>query len=242
MAKKNKKGSRKTTEKEFDLPEGLELLNSNGWGTRTIKWIKNNFSAIILPIIALIILGGGIYLYSQQKGEGLEIAQEDLETGITIDLEEEEMTEEEAGIEEESEEVTEEPTEETTEEAIEEAVEETEEVTDEDEVVLEEEFDSSQIQNTYTQKAQTGEGVTHLARRALKNYLGEKNLSLSAEHKIYIEDYLQNQIGSEGLIPGEEITFSRGLIEEAISQAQLLTDTQLNNLEQYSHLVPSLNY
>jgi hypothetical protein len=38
----------------------------------------------------------------------------------------------------------------------------------------------------------------------------------------------------------EEIVFSRSLIEEAIGQAQQLTDLQLQNLEQYSQLVPSL--
>lgn len=224
MAKKNKRGSRKKIEeKEFDLPEGLELLEGDGWGSKIAKWIKNNFSAIILPIIALIILGGGIYLYSQQKGEGLDITQKELESGITtIDLEETEPIVEEELAEEE---------------LIEQEPEETTAVVEQDkkDIVI-----SHIDKNIYQEKADLGEGITHLARKALKEYLLDKNLELTAEHKIFIEDYMQNQTGTRSLDLNEEIVFSRSLIEEAIGQAQQLTDLQLQNLEQYSQLVPSL--
>ncbi|TRZ80903.1 hypothetical protein D4R86_03570 [bacterium] len=232
VAKKNKKSShKKIEEKEFDLPEGLELLEGNGWGSRAAKWIKNNFSAIILPIIALIILGGGIYLYSQQKGEGLDLTQKELETGITtIDLgETESITETEPAEEEElnkEEPATQVPEEEVTTVAGQ----------DKEDIVV------SQIdKNIYQEKADSGEGITHLARKALKEYLSDKNLKLTAEHKIFIEDYMQNRTGTRSLSLNEEVTFSHSLIEEAIGQAQQLTDLQLHNLEQYSHLVPSLN-
>ena len=232
MAKKNKGGShKKATEKEFDLPEGLELLETNGWGSKAMKWIKNNFSAIILPIIALIILGGGIYLYSQQKGEGLEIAQEDLESGITIDLGEEILTEEEEVLSEETEDTI----------IEEEEIVVIPEIIKEDEEEIEEDFNSGDIKNIYTETAEIGDGITHLARRALKDYLSRENIKLSAEQKIYIEDYMQNETGTRSLGLGETVSFSRALVENAISQAQLLTDSQLQNLEQYSRLVPSLN-
>jgi len=232
VAKKNKKSSRKKDEeKEFDLPEGLELLEGNNWGSKAAKWIKNNFSAIILPIIALIILGGGIYLYSQQKGEGLNINQKELETGVTtIDLEKTEpVVETEPAVKEElnkEESVIQTPEEKTT--IIAEQ--------DREDIVI------SQIdKNIYQEKAGPGEGITHLARKALKEYLTDKNLGLTAEHKIFIEDYMQNRTGTRLLSLNEEITFSHGLIEEAIGQAQQLTDLQLHNLEQYARLVPSLN-
>ncbi len=226
VAKKNKRGShKKSEEKEFDLPEGLELLGGDGWGSKITKWIKNNFSAIILPIIALIILGGGIYLYSQQKGEGLNITQEELETGITtIDLEEIEPTAEEELAEEE-------PVEQVQEEEVAIVVEQNKE-----DIVI-----SHIDKNIYQEKADSGEGITHLARKALKEYLSDKSIGLTTEHKIFIEDYMQNQTGTRLLDLDEEIDFSRSLIEEAIGQAQQLTDLQLQNLEQYSHLVPSLN-
>ena len=232
VAKKNKKSSRKKVEeKEFDLPEGLELLEGNGWGAKATKWIKNNFSAIILPIIALIILGGGIYLYSQQKGEGLDVNQEDLESGITtIDLgETEPVAETETVVKEELN--KEEPIKQTVEGETTTIVEQNKE-----DVVI------PQVnKNIYQQKADSGEGITHLARKALKEYLSDKNLKLTAEHKIFIEDYMQNRTGTRLLDLNEGVTFSRSLIEEAIGQAQQLTDLQLHNLEQYSRLVPSLN-
>jgi len=244
MAKKNKKGSRTgNNEEEFELPEGLELLETNGWGKRAWNWIKNNFSAIILPVIALIILGGGIYLYSQQKGEtGLNINEKDLQTGgITIDLEKETDIEKEV--------ITPATNEQTiaTNKETETETTKTEEtkpvVTDEGkggpadtisgEVV---------IKDVYKETATKGEGITHLARKALKEYSQENGMKLSAEQKIYAEDYMQNKTGTRNLALNEEVSFSKTLINDAIGQAQKLTISQLHSLEQYSRLVPSLNY
>jgi len=45
----------------------------------------------------------------------------------------------------------------------------------------------------YTEVAQAGEGITHLARRALKSYLEEKgsDFNLTAEHKIILKIILK---------------------------------------------------
>jgi len=88
----------------------------------------------------------------------------------------------------------------------------------------------------YEKTAQPGEGITHLARRALKTYLEEKgrDFNLTPEHKIYIEDYIQKKTGSGWLMLGETLTFSEELIVEAINKAQQLTPDQLENLKQYS--------
>jgi hypothetical protein len=95
---------------------------------------------------------------------------------------------------------------------------------------------------TYEEVAEPGQGITHLARKALKSYLQEKGtgLNLSPEQKIYIEDYLQKKTGDRWLSVGEKITFSEDLIKEGINKAQQLTPEQLENLKQYSALVPSL--
>jgi len=91
----------------------------------------------------------------------------------------------------------------------------------------------------YKEIAEVGEGITHLARKALKQYLEEKgsDLDLTPEHKIFIEDYIQNHIGDRWLNLGEEITISEDLIVEAINQSRNLTTQQLENLKQYSALV-----
>jgi hypothetical protein len=95
----------------------------------------------------------------------------------------------------------------------------------------------------YEETAQAGEGITHLARKALKEYLKEKGgPNLAPEHKIFIEDYLQKKTGDYQLQLGQKLTFSEELIKEAIEKAQTLTQEQLQNLTQYAQLVPDLNY
>jgi len=96
----------------------------------------------------------------------------------------------------------------------------------------------------YEETAEPGEGITHLARKALRDYLKEKGgeLNLSPEHKIFIEDYLQKKTGDYWLKVGQKLTFSEELIKEAIEKARSLTPEQLQNLTQYAKLVPSLNY
>lgn len=95
---------------------------------------------------------------------------------------------------------------------------------------------------TYEETAQAGEGVTHLARKALDNYLKEKGVSfnLTPEHKVYIEDYIKDKTGEKWLTVGETLSFSESLIAEAIQAAENLTPEQLKNLEQYSALIPNL--
>ena len=57
---------------------------------------------------------------------------------------------------------------------------------------------------------------------------------LTEEHKIYIEDYLQNKTGSQGLEIGDQETFSEDLIQEAISNANKLSPKSLENLSKYT--------
>jgi hypothetical protein len=94
---------------------------------------------------------------------------------------------------------------------------------------------------TYEQTAQQGEGITHLARRALKEYLQEtgQGVELTKEHKVYIEDYIQKKTGDRWLNLGEKISFSEDLIKEAIDSSLQLTDQQLDNLKQYSSQITS---
>ena len=94
---------------------------------------------------------------------------------------------------------------------------------------------------TYEQTAQLGDGITHLARRALKDYLQKtgQDTDLTPEHKVYIEDYIQKKTGDRWLNVGEKISFSEELIKEAIEKSRQLTSEQLENLKQYSVLISS---
>lgn len=87
--------------------------------------------------------------------------------------------------------------------------------------------------------AAAGEGITHLARRVAKRYLEENpvNPALTPEHRIFVEDHIQNRVGYRGLKIGETINISEDLIVEAINKAQGLTNYQLEHLENFSELV-----
>ena len=88
-----------------------------------------------------------------------------------------------------------------------------------------------------------GNGYTQLARRALAEYLKTHNVpELRAEHKIFIEDFLQKKVPDKHrLFAGDEVSFSTTQIQEAIDAALQLTDSQIQNLSKYVPLVPSLN-
>lgn len=104
------------------------------------------------------------------------------------------------------------------------------------------EMKEAQVQKKhYREVAGKGEGLTHLARRALKKYLSEhpQNFTVTPEHKIYIEDYIAKSLGYRWLKLGEEVEFSEDLIQEALSKAETLSPSQLQNLSQYVPLVAS---
>lgn len=95
---------------------------------------------------------------------------------------------------------------------------------------------SRETEASFSEQAERGNGTTHLARRALAHYL-EKNTdsSLTAEHKIYIEDYLRKNISHKGtVVAGTSVDFSKALISQAIEKSKTLNDRQLQNLKKYS--------
>jgi len=90
-------------------------------------------------------------------------------------------------------------------------------------------------------QAVKGNGVTHLARNALREYLaGNPDGELTKEQKVYIEDYLRKNIGSQKLSAGETREFSDSLIKDGISKSKQLSDKQLNNLKRWSARVANL--
>lgn len=98
---------------------------------------------------------------------------------------------------------------------------------------------SKETAGSFVETATKGDGSTHLARRALANYLEKTpDSSLSGEHKVYIEDYLRKAAGSKGhLAVGESTEFSKDLIRQAIDHSKTLSAKQLNNLKKYSSRV-----
>lgn len=89
--------------------------------------------------------------------------------------------------------------------------------------------------------AEKSEGITHLARKAVKEYLENNQESLSAEQKIYVEDYLKRKIGSRLLKVGEKIEFGEDTIKQGIEKTKRLNQKQIQNLSKYVPLARNLN-
>lgn len=98
---------------------------------------------------------------------------------------------------------------------------------------------SKETEGSFIETAVKGDGTTHLARRALMNYLEKTpDSSLTGEHKVYIEDSLRKQLKERGpLAVGQSAEFSKDMIRQAIDQSKQLSGSQLQNLKKYSSRV-----
>ncbi|EKE21837.1 MAG: hypothetical protein ACD_7C00115G0002 [uncultured bacterium] len=179
------------------------------------QWLQDNLR-VIISILIVVAIAGGIYSYSKRSEDSM--------------VTKEENTAEESTAPEENLSITT--------DKIDEATDTKKEDVKETPKAISQETGSSFIET-----AGAGDGKTVLSRRALANFL-EKNQdsSLSAEHKIYIEDYLRKKVSySGGIRIGTSLEFSKELIQEAIARSKNLNEKQLKNLQKYAVRVPSLS-
>ncbi len=108
-----------------------------------------------------------------------------------------------------------------------------EEISEEEEVVS--------LSEEYVEVAQAGDGLTHIARRALDRHLNDIGDEIGSERRVYVEDYIQKSLGGSPILLNEEISVSRDLIIEAIDASFELDSVQIENLESYSSLVTTFN-
>ncbi|MCK5122682.1 MAG: hypothetical protein KAQ87_00820 [Candidatus Pacebacteria bacterium] len=214
-------------------------FNKKGWIGKIKDWSYENWQTILVVLIVLIV-GMSAYNYNQQNNlsgknsSSVAIVDNDETEVENID---EEKTSEENNIDQEK--IAEADIE--SKDQAEAAKEDNEMETNANEEKNTEEENNPVISTSndsgkiYTVYANRGEGITHLARRALNEYLQEigEESELTKEHKIYIEDYLQNRTGTESIEVSYQGTFSENLIEEAVSSAKQLTPNSINNLSKY---------
>lgn len=215
-------------------------FDEKGWVEKIKNWSYENWQTILVILIVLIV-GISAYNYNQQGSSSNEnqgtvamVDNDEVENNEELEVNGESNTSQEEDREENNEEVTEINIEN---EDQAKAAEEDNEVEEnenqkENSAVISSSNDSGKV---YTVYANSGEGITHLARRALDKYLqeAEGSFELTSEHKIYIEDYLQNRTGTQIIEVDHQETFSESLIEEALSNAEQLTLGSLNNLKKY---------
>ena len=189
------------------------------------QWIKDNLR-IIISVLIVVAIAGGIYSYSKRtQPPGSQESQLSMEEqGL-------ETAEGPSATEGESQKVAEnqQKTPATGEQARK-------------AVTAAQTGESKETEGSFIETAGRGDGVTHLARRALANYLEKSpDSALTPEHKIYIEDYLRKHAGFKGRVfVGTSVDFNKDLIKQAVDQSKKLNDAQLRNLHKYAVMVPSL--
>lgn len=182
------------------------------------NWLRDNLR-IIISIIIVVAIAGGVYSYSKRnqvatdKSNRVATEQNEDEQGkIEVKEGEEGAVSAKPGEQQKSQQVAPAGT-------------------------------SQETDGSFIETAGKGDSQTKLARRALANYL-EKNpdSELTAEHKIYIEDYLRKHSGFKGSVHiGTSMEFSKDLVTRAIESSRNLNDKQLENLHKYAVRVPSLS-
>lgn len=233
------------------MSENPEIQEDLGAGGRAKNWFQDNVR-IILSVLIVVAIAAGIYSYSKRTDEELvqeEAMIEEMNDELAaLETEEAETPVTIIGENEESAEPTEsEETEAVTEETEEAPVAEEAPVTEEVQVPVTEteEADtttSEESEEAFIETAVAGDSKTTLARKALRNYLEKNNdSSLTAEHKIYIEDYLRKNVAlTTGVNPGTTVNFSKNLIQDSIEKAKTLSEGELKNLEKYSQRVSNI--
>lgn len=193
------------------------------------RWIGENLRIIVSILFIVIALATSIYSYSQRTKESAIVFEDGTETQeqILIDGKEDMKTDSLKSAE-------------TAPPAKEDEKTRTAQKT-EPEILSTE--TSKETTDAFISVANKGDGLTHLARKALANYLAKNpDSQLTVAHKIYIEDALRKSVGHKGGVhPGTEVSFSKDLIQKTIDQSKNLNERQLKNLQKYVPLVPSLS-
>lgn len=237
MEDEKKKDSDETTEEEKKSEEEMEdeemFADDEEFGDeeedtwdRARTWVQDNLR-VILSVLIVALIAVGIYNYSKKPVEE--------QPGLADQI----VGEESLGIEQPAANQNQN------------AVVEPQTGEKKDQVVVKEETKpqvevktETKAEKTgegYTVQAASGDGLTNLARKALREYLvANPDASLTKEHKIYIEDYLQKRVAQGKLHPGNSRVFSDSLVKDSISQAKTLNESQLKNLQKYSARVSNL--
>lgn len=103
--------------------------------------------------------------------------------------------------------------------------------------------ENTNIQKSETKitiKANAGDGVTHLARKAVAEYSKDKDINLSKEQKIYAETVLKNKYYKHHLNLSQELEFEISDLEEMVNKAQDLSEREIQNWSKYTNLVTDL--
>jgi outer membrane biosynthesis protein TonB len=253
------------------MEENSEIQEDLGNGGKFKNWLQDNIR-IILSVLIVATIAAGIYSYSKRTVVPVDQAGNDAEINLAETNKNDDGNKDNNAVVVVGEDKNENKTEKIDNNSKELSVKEEEQSTDvnkdkkEEEVVAPKEekveapkeeekqvvekkkeekqpvASGEETETSFVEVANSGDGLTTLARQATKQYL-EKNPvdGLTKEHKIYIEDYLRRHINHSTIVrSGEQVSFSKDLIKDAIGASKNLNEQQLKNLQKYSARVSGL--
>ncbi len=232
----NKEKSSEKLNDATDINDELDELTSDEKDNEnTLKqWLQDNLR-IIISIFIVALIAGGVYSYSKrseaptQKNDVISSSQSSKQEEQS-DVKEQKSSSKKTASDEKNT-----------------AKKKTATTTKEEKSVSQKKTTSTtasqETEKSFVETAAAGDSQTTLAREALANFLTKNpDSSLTAEHKIYIEDYLRKNVaGNKKVHIGTSIEFSKSLIQKAITQSKTLTDKQLKNLHKYVRRVSSFS-
>lgn len=209
------------------MQEEINISEEKGWLAKTKDIIYENWQTILVALIVLIV-GISAYNHNQQNpNENNSAVQQNTEE--TVDISKEENKDSEEQVEQKDEQQANNDDQNNKEEKEMPAEDKAEKTNQEDEQSVTKKEDGYEI------IASKGEGITHMARKAMEEYLKENtDDEITNLHKIYIEDYIQNRTGSQMIEIGHKENFSKKLIAEAVASSKELSAKSLDNLKKYS--------
>ncbi len=212
-----------------DSEKDQESSSENGREKMKV-WLQENLRMLV-SIIIVVVIAGGIYAYSKRAqaptaSDGATVSQDSSEGKISViggDAAKDGSTDQAANTTAPSD-TTAQPS------------------TDNTQKTTTPQPASQETDSSFVQTASKGDSNTTLARRSLANYLEKTpDASLTAEHKVYIEDFLRRQVRSGRLKVGDTREFSKDAIANAIEKSKGLSSKQLKNLEKFSKRVHAWN-
>jgi hypothetical protein len=245
------------------MEENSEIQEDLGNGGKFKNWLQDNIR-IILSVLIVATIAAGIYSYSKRTVVPVDQISNDTEVNLAEANKNDDGNKDNNAVVVVGEDENENKTEKTDNNSKELSVKEENQSADvnkdkkeekvvtpkeKEKPVVEEKKEEKQpvasgeeTETSFVEVANNGDSLTTLARRATKQYL-EKNPvdGLTKEHKIYIEDYLRRHINHSTIVrSGEQISFSKDLIKNAIGASKNLNERQLKNLQKYSARVSGL--
>ena len=210
-----------------DLKKRIAESKSNGWGSQLSGFFAERKKTLLIGLVALLLFAGGTFL-SRDNGAS---DSQDNTADISSSTDSENSNTEESG---DSPELTLDDSGNIVIEEVGPQMNEEAQASESAPVMQEQERTVEKSEDSITISAKRGDGVTHLARNAMQEYLNQTGQTLTPEQAVYAEDYARRRIGSHPLEIGDKLSFSEDLLKEATSKSQALEDWQIENLKKYT--------